>query len=42
MIDFKTPADPRTWVSSITNRHDLIPSLDGQGAGNCFDLHPEG
>jgi hypothetical protein len=40
-IDFKTPADPRTWVSSITNRHDLIPSLDGQGAGNCFDLHPD-
>ncbi|WP_157407662.1 acetoacetate decarboxylase family protein [Actinomadura atramentaria] len=40
-VDFKTPADPRTWVASITNRHDLIPSLDGQGAGSCFDLHPD-
>jgi hypothetical protein len=40
-IDFKTPADPRTWVASITNQHDLIPTLDGQGAGSCFDLHPD-
>ncbi|GAA0431802.1 hypothetical protein Acor_03990 [Acrocarpospora corrugata] len=39
-IDFKTPADPRTWISSITNQHDLIPVLDGQGSGTCFDLHP--
>lgn len=40
-IDFKKPADPRTWVASITNQHDIIPTLDGQGAGNCFDLHPD-
>ncbi len=40
-VDFKSPADPRTWVASITNQHDIIPTLDGQGAGNCFDLHPD-
>ncbi|TMR27902.1 hypothetical protein ETD85_37635 [Nonomuraea zeae] len=39
-VDFKRPADPRTWVASITNQHDIIPTLDGQGAGTCFDLHP--
>lgn len=39
-VDFKRPADPRTWVASVTNQHDLIPTLDGQGAGSCFDLHP--
>ncbi|MFG2019276.1 hypothetical protein [Actinomadura geliboluensis] len=39
-IDFKTPADPATWVASVTNRHDIIPSLDGQGAGNCFTEGP--
>ncbi|WP_131738485.1 hypothetical protein [Actinomadura roseirufa] len=40
-IDFKRPVSSRTRVTSITNQHDLIPSLDGQGAGNCFDLHPD-
>ncbi|MEU0568507.1 hypothetical protein ABZ297_24425, partial [Nonomuraea sp. NPDC005983] len=40
-IDFKTAADPRTWVASITNQHDIVPTLDGQGAGSCFDLHPD-
>ncbi|MBB6346992.1 hypothetical protein ACWGH8_22460 [Nonomuraea muscovyensis] len=39
-IDFKRPADPRTWVASVTNQHDIVPTLDGQGAGSCFDLHP--
>ncbi|GAA4516666.1 hypothetical protein GCM10023096_32750 [Nonomuraea ferruginea] len=39
-VDFKRPADPRTWVASVTNQHDIIPTLDGQGAGNCFDLNP--
>ncbi|MEU8362797.1 hypothetical protein AB0C27_42960 [Nonomuraea sp. NPDC048882] len=39
-VDFKRPADPGTWVASVTNQHDLIPTLDGQGAGTCFDLHP--
>ncbi|WP_424533297.1 hypothetical protein ACOZ38_23345 [Sphaerisporangium viridialbum] len=39
-VDFKRPADPRTWVASVTNQHDIIPTLDGQGAGGCFDLHP--
>ncbi|MEU8324763.1 hypothetical protein AB0C33_40930 [Nonomuraea sp. NPDC048881] len=40
-VDFKRPADPRTWVASVTNQHDIIPTLDGQGAGTCFDLHPD-
>lgn len=40
-VDFKRPADPRTFVASVTNQHDIIPTLDGQGAGNCFDLHPD-
>ncbi|MEU5865371.1 hypothetical protein ABZ815_29675 [Nonomuraea sp. NPDC047529] len=40
-VDFKRPADQRTWVASITNQHDIIPTLDGQGAGTCFDLHPD-
>ncbi|TDD82693.1 hypothetical protein E1298_22280 [Actinomadura rubrisoli] len=40
-IDFKRPTSPRTWVASVTNQHDIIPSLDGQGAGTCFDLHPD-
>ncbi|RAY10998.1 hypothetical protein DPM19_32320 [Actinomadura craniellae] len=39
-VDFKRPASPHTWVASVTNQHDIIPSLDGQGAGTCFDLHP--
>ncbi|MGW0803407.1 hypothetical protein [Nonomuraea sp. NPDC002799] len=39
-VDFKRPADPRTWVASVTNQHDIIPTLDGQGAGTCFALHP--
>ncbi|MFA1549842.1 hypothetical protein [Actinomadura chokoriensis] len=39
-IDFKEPADPATWVASITNQHDIIPSLDGQGTGNCFEGQP--
>ncbi|GHH72705.1 hypothetical protein GCM10017673_28050 [Streptosporangium violaceochromogenes] len=39
-VDFKKPADPRTWVASVTNQHDIVPTLDGQGAGGCFDLHP--
>ncbi|MER7353184.1 hypothetical protein [Nonomuraea dietziae] len=40
-VDFKRPADPRTWVASVTNQHDIIPTLDGQGAGGCFELHPD-
>ncbi|MCA2226014.1 hypothetical protein [Nonomuraea aurantiaca] len=40
-VDFKRPADPRTWVASVTNQHDIVPTLDGQGAGTCFDLHPD-
>ncbi|MEV0612000.1 hypothetical protein AB0I81_01680 [Nonomuraea sp. NPDC050404] len=40
-VDFKRPADPRTWVASVTNQHDLVPTLDGQGTGTCFDLHPD-
>ncbi|WP_283135225.1 hypothetical protein [Rhizohabitans arisaemae] len=40
-VDFKKPADPHTWIASVTNQHDIIPTLDGQGAGGCFDLHPD-
>ncbi|MBN6051008.1 hypothetical protein JYK22_03590 [Nonomuraea sp. RK-328] len=40
-VDFKRPADPDTWVASVTNQHDIVPTLDGQGAGGCFDLHPD-
>ncbi|MFF4416861.1 hypothetical protein ACFYY8_30450 [Streptosporangium sp. NPDC001559] len=40
-IDFKRPADPRVRVASVTNQHDIIPTLDGQGSGTCFDLHPD-
>ncbi|GGV24581.1 hypothetical protein GCM10010182_53970 [Actinomadura cremea] len=39
-IDFKRPASPGTWVASVTNQHDIIPSLDGQGAGACLDPRP--
>ncbi|WP_234538160.1 hypothetical protein [Streptomyces shenzhenensis] len=30
--DDRRPADPRTWVAGITNRHDIVPVLDGPGA----------
>ncbi|WP_034516047.1 hypothetical protein [Actinomadura rifamycini] len=36
-VDFKRPASPDTWVASVTNQHDIIPALDGQGAGTCID-----
>ncbi|WP_318199878.1 acetoacetate decarboxylase family protein [Streptomyces sp. SCL15-4] len=39
-VDTKKPADPRTWVASITNQHDIVPVLDGRGAGSAFDPHP--
>ncbi|MEU2060400.1 hypothetical protein [Streptomyces sp. NPDC013455] len=39
-VDSKRPADPRTWVASITNQHDIVPVLDGRGAGSAFDPHP--
>ena len=39
-VDSKKPADPRTWVASITNQHDIVPVLDGRGAGSAFDPHP--
>ncbi|MFD4599485.1 hypothetical protein ACFWPQ_15810 [Streptomyces sp. NPDC058464] len=31
-VDDRRPADPRTWVAGITNRHDIVPALDGPGA----------
>ncbi|MEU0669900.1 acetoacetate decarboxylase family protein [Streptomyces lavendulocolor] len=42
-IDNKKPADPRTWVASVTNQHDLVPTLDGRGAGSgsVFTPHPD-
>ncbi|MEU0970182.1 hypothetical protein ABZ357_34000 [Streptomyces sp. NPDC005917] len=39
-IGNKKPADPRTWVAAITNQHDIVPVLDGHGAGSAFDPHP--
>jgi hypothetical protein len=40
-VDQKRPADPATFVASITNQHDLVPTADGIDAGSCFALHPE-
>ncbi|QGV77221.1 hypothetical protein [Streptomyces ficellus] len=42
-IDNKKPADARTWVASVTNQHDLVPTLDGRGAGSgsVFTPHPD-
>ncbi|MFF8288571.1 hypothetical protein ACF068_04960 [Streptomyces sp. NPDC016309] len=42
-IDNKRPADARTWVASVTNQHDLVPTLDGRGAGSgaVFTPHPD-
>ncbi|MQY34289.1 hypothetical protein SRB17_22550 [Streptomyces sp. RB17] len=39
-VDDDKPADPRTWVAAITNQHDIVPVLDGRGAGSLFDPHP--
>ncbi|GAA0944249.1 acetoacetate decarboxylase family protein [Nonomuraea longicatena] len=39
-VDFKTCADPRTRVASITNQNDLVPALDGLGAGSPFARDP--
>ncbi|MEU0572700.1 hypothetical protein ABZ297_45845 [Nonomuraea sp. NPDC005983] len=33
-------ADPRTWVASVTNRHDLVPALDVLAAGTRLDPPP--
>ncbi|AOR30200.1 hypothetical protein BFF78_03205 [Streptomyces fodineus] len=38
--DGKKPADPRTWVASITNQHDIVPVLDGRGARPASEPHP--
>ncbi|MET7680511.1 acetoacetate decarboxylase family protein [Streptomyces sp. NPDC005423] len=40
-VDNKKPADPRTWAATITNQHDIVPVLDGRGAGTAFDPHPD-
>ncbi len=40
-VDQKYPADPRTVVATVTNQHDIVPTLDGIDAGSCFDLHPD-
>ncbi|MBO2453418.1 hypothetical protein J4573_40440 [Actinomadura barringtoniae] len=40
-IDFKKPADPRTWVASIVHHRDIVATMDGQGTDTCFDLHPD-
>jgi hypothetical protein len=39
-IDTKTPADRATWVATITNEHDFVPTLDGQLADGTRELHP--
>lgn len=40
-IDHKHAADPATFVATIANQHDIVPTLDGVDAGSCFDLHPD-
>ncbi|WP_327085123.1 hypothetical protein OIE66_22470 [Nonomuraea sp. NBC_01738] len=40
-VDAKQCADPATWVASVAGKHDIVPTLDGRGAGSCF-AHPEG
>ncbi|MGW4563572.1 hypothetical protein ACWEN3_14545, partial [Streptomyces sp. NPDC004561] len=37
----RKPADPRTWVATVTNRHDIVPDLDGPGAGPASPAHPD-
>ncbi|MFJ9561244.1 hypothetical protein ACIRQQ_14560 [Streptomyces fuscichromogenes] len=31
-VDDRRPADPRTWVAGITDRHDIVPVPEGPGA----------
>ncbi|MEU9450160.1 hypothetical protein [Streptomyces sp. NPDC048277] len=38
-IGDRRPADPRTWVAGITDRHDIVPVLDGRVAGPAFAPH---
>ncbi|QLY28934.1 acetoacetate decarboxylase family protein [Nocardia huaxiensis] len=38
-VDFKQPPE-NAFVATITNQHDLIPSLDGQGPGSPFHHQP--
>jgi len=40
-IDSKKPADPDTWVATVTNQHDLVTILDGRGAGSIVNPHPD-
>lgn len=40
-VDQKQPADPDTFVATVSNQHDIVPTLDGIDAGSCFDLHPD-
>ncbi|GII91875.1 acetoacetate decarboxylase family protein [Sinosporangium siamense] len=39
-VDFKKPPS-HVFVATITNQHDIIPSLDGQGPGSPFHFHPD-
>ncbi|WP_046732205.1 acetoacetate decarboxylase family protein [Streptomyces humi] len=39
-LDGGRPADPRTWVAGVTNRHDIVPVLDGRGTGTAGTPHP--
>ncbi|MEV5840876.1 hypothetical protein AB0M32_02765 [Streptomyces sp. NPDC051985] len=39
-VDGRRPADPRTWVAGITDRHDIVPVLDGRDPGAAFGPHP--
>ncbi|MFE3163265.1 acetoacetate decarboxylase family protein [Streptomyces sp. NPDC059224] len=36
----REPADPRTWLACITNRHDIVPALDDGGRGAAPGPHP--
>jgi hypothetical protein len=41
-VAHRKPADPRTWVATITNQHDIVPALDGHGANSAFGGHGAG
>ncbi|MEU5538682.1 hypothetical protein [Streptomyces sp. NPDC020362] len=38
-VGTRKPADPRTWVAGVTNRHDIVPVLDGRRPGSVFAPH---
>ncbi|WP_025274024.1 lipase family protein [Haloglycomyces albus] len=39
-VDHKNPLES-IWCASVTNQHDIVPSLDGRGPGSPHNPHPE-